>query len=172
MEISGIDLTTMHVDVEVIIPADIETVWDLLADLSRIGEWSPECVRVTWLEAVPGQRVGARFEGLNRVPGFEWSVTGQVIEAERPDTFAWIVFDDDSERVDRPSSTWRYELSAVNGGTLVRQSFRHGPGWSGVVLAIESEPGRAREVIEERCEDLRQNMHETLRGVAKAALTR
>src|SRR5436309_1985613 len=50
-------LTTDSRSIDIDAPA--ERVYDLVADLSRMGEWSPECRRVEWLDgatspAAPG----------------------------------------------------------------------------------------------------------------------
>lgn len=154
----------MTVEVEATVPADPETVWDLLADIPRIGEFSPECRRAAWSDERSEPHVGARFEGTNRAGRFEWDVTGEVVEADRPRSFAWVVHDG-TKRSDRPSSTWRYDLTPTREGTLVRQTFVHGPGGSGVTMSIEREPDRATEIIEDRRAQLRENMVRALAAV-------
>jgi carbon monoxide dehydrogenase subunit G len=53
--------------VQVHVNAPPETVWAILANLDRMGEWSPECDRVEWLDGAESPaRVGARFKGWNR----------------------------------------------------------------------------------------------------------
>ena len=37
----------------------------LITDITRIGEFSPECIGATWLDGATAPRVGARFEGTN-----------------------------------------------------------------------------------------------------------
>lgn len=163
------DLTDVRVDVQVTVPAPVERVWDLLTDVTRIGEWSPECVRAEWAEG-GGQRPGARFRGRNRAGDREWSVTCVVVEAERPRSFAWVVLDG-AEDVDRPSSRWRYDLEPLaDGTTRVSQRFAHGEGESGVLWAIEKRPEKATKIIERRREMLRANMLQTFAAM-EAVLT-
>jgi hypothetical protein len=83
---------------EEVVAARPELVWDLVADVTRVGGWSPECIRAAWL-GEPGQpRPGARFTGHNRFPdGFEYEVTCVVTEADRPRAFAWVVLDDSGD---------------------------------------------------------------------------
>ena len=38
-----------------------ERIYDLVADLPRMGEWSPECQRVEWEGGADGPAEGARF---------------------------------------------------------------------------------------------------------------
>ena len=70
---------------DVVIEALPERVYEMVADLPRMGEWSPECQRVEWLEGSNGPSVGARFIGHNRGgPGglLKWSRRGRVLTAE------------------------------------------------------------------------------------------
>ncbi|MFF3596919.1 SRPBCC family protein [Kitasatospora indigofera] len=145
-----------------------ERFWDLAVDVTRIGEWSPECVRAGWTSragAVP--RAGDRFQARNRYPdGFVATVECVVTEAVRPAVFAWVVLDDAKDPA-RPGSLWRYDLRAAGGGTLVTQTFTHGPGLTGLREGAENGPGP--EVVAGRLAQLRRNMTVTLRAMARAA---
>ena len=44
-------------------PADV---FSAIADVTRMGEWSPECVEARWVGGATGPAVGAQFEGDNR----------------------------------------------------------------------------------------------------------
>ena len=69
----GYDVTGLTAAAEEIIAARPEQVWDLVADITQIGGWSPECIRATWLDPPGSPRRGARFTGHNRLPnGFEY----------------------------------------------------------------------------------------------------
>ena len=57
---------TLAVQVETTVAAPPEAVWDLLADVTRIGEFSPECKQAEWLDGATGAAVGARFAGYNQ----------------------------------------------------------------------------------------------------------
>jgi uncharacterized protein YndB with AHSA1/START domain len=52
-----------QVSVEIAAPPD--AVYDLIADVTRMGEWSPECVRCRWLDGAQEARPGARFRGTS-----------------------------------------------------------------------------------------------------------
>jgi uncharacterized protein YndB with AHSA1/START domain len=167
------DVTGLRIDVETIVQADPEIVWDLVADVTKVPEWSPECVYTAWLDQSADVRAGTRFTGRNRARnGFEWTVTCVVTEAERPDTFGWVVLADPNEP-NVPSSVWRYKLARVpSGGTRVRESFTHGPGQSGLRWMVERQPDRAAHLIEDRRRRLRENMLKTLDGMKVAAAPR
>jgi uncharacterized protein YndB with AHSA1/START domain len=102
----------MRVDAEIVVAAWPDIVWDLLADITNTGIWSPECIRTAWLDDRHDVRPGARFTGHNRIPDlFEWTVTCVVTEAVRPRTLAWVVLDDegDTQADEHLSSRWRYD---------------------------------------------------------------
>lgn len=113
----------------VIIAASPEKVYDLVADVTRMGEWSPECVRAEWAEGAEGAVAGARFHGYNDAGGFKWDVPCVVVEADRGRTFSFQV-PPDSEH----ASTWTYSFETAEGGTRLTESF-HAP-----LLNVEGSP--------------------------------
>jgi len=44
--------------------ASADRVWDLVSDITRIGEFSPETFEAEWLGDATGPAVGARFRGV------------------------------------------------------------------------------------------------------------
>jgi uncharacterized protein YndB with AHSA1/START domain len=163
-------VTGLTVSAQVVVATRPELVWDLVADVTRVGNWSPECIRTAWL-GEPGQpRPGARFKGRNRFPnGFEYEVTCVVTEADRPRTFAWVVLDDSGDPA-RPSSLWRYLIDPLpGGGSRVRQRFTHGSGVSYLRTMAENAPDLAADFIAARRDGLRANMTATLRAMKAVA---
>lgn len=49
------------------IDASPQRVYELVSDITRMGEWSPECYRCEWLDGATTATVGARFRGHNRL---------------------------------------------------------------------------------------------------------
>jgi uncharacterized protein YndB with AHSA1/START domain len=152
------EVTALTAAAEEVVAARPELVWDLVADVTRVGGWSPECIRA------------AGVTGHNRFPdGFEYEVTCVVTEADRPRAFAWVVLDDSGDPA-RPSSSWRYRIDPLpGGGSRVRQRFTHGPGASYLRAAAAQTPDRAAEIIAARLDGLRANMSATLRAMKAAA---
>jgi uncharacterized protein YndB with AHSA1/START domain len=164
------EVTGLTVVAEEVIAARPELVWDLVADVTQVGRWSPECIRAAWI-GEPGQpRPGARFTGRNRFPdGFEYEVTCVITEAVRPRAFAWVVLDDSGDPA-RPSSSWRYLIDPLPGGdSKVRQRFTHGPGASFLRETAATAPDRAAGIIAVRRDWLRANMIVTLRAMKAVA---
>jgi uncharacterized protein YndB with AHSA1/START domain len=164
------EVTGLTAVAEEVVAARPELVWDLVADVTRVGRWSPECIRVTWLGEPARPEPGARFTGRNRIMnGFEYDVTCVVTEADRPRVFAWAVLDDSGDPA-RPSSLWRYRIDPLpGGGSRVRQRFTHGPGASFLREIATTVPDQAAEIIAARRDLLQANMSATLRAMKAAA---
>ena len=164
------EVTGLTAAVEEVVAARPEQVWDLVADVTLVGAWSPECIRAAWLGEPGGPQPGARFIGHNRFPnGIEYEVTCVVTEADRPRAFAWVVLDDSGDPA-RPSSSWRYRIDPLpGGGSRVQQRFIHGPGASYLRAAAAHAPDRAAGLIAARRDRLRANMSATLRAAKAAA---
>jgi hypothetical protein len=157
------------VDVEIVVDKDQGAMWDLVTDVARIGEFSPECVGAAWLGGSTAGP-GGRFEGHNEYQGgFKATVTCVVTEAHCPDVFEWIVLDP-SELPERPGSIWRYELVPGDfpGQTKVSHRFVHGPGVTGLSEGMRENPGEAAAILQARLDTLRKNMTTTIEAMARS----
>jgi uncharacterized protein YndB with AHSA1/START domain len=65
-----------------IVDAPADLVYDLVADLPRMGQWSPECERVTWRGGATSAAEGARFVGHNKAGSVRWVTQGEVTVVE------------------------------------------------------------------------------------------
>jgi Polyketide cyclase / dehydrase and lipid transport len=100
---------------QIVISASPGRVYGLVADLTRMGEWSPECERVEWADGTAVAAEGARFTGHNRGGPFRlmrWSRRGRVLAADPGREFAFV-----TEEGGRESTLWRYRFEPVEGGT-------------------------------------------------------
>ena len=143
---------------ETVVDAPAARIYDLVADLPRMGEWSPECNRVEWLDGATGPAVGARFVGHNQTGPrkmIKWSRHGRVLVADPGREFAFA-----TEEGHRQSTIWRYVLESVDGGTRVTESYD-----------VEWIPTWARigDVLLNRHRDLLKNMRHTLEHLKAAA---
>jgi uncharacterized protein YndB with AHSA1/START domain len=73
------------------VDAPPERVWQLVSDLPRMGELSPENAGGRWLGGAAGPAVGARFRGANRRGWRRWSTAVEVVDCEPGRTFAFDV---------------------------------------------------------------------------------
>jgi len=99
------------------VAAPPEKVWGLLSDITRMGEWSPECVGCRWLPPADGARPGARFRGTSRNRWHRWSTMSTVVDAIPGRSF---VFDVTYFR--RPVARWLYALHEEGGATVISES--------------------------------------------------
>src|SRR5215510_14765620 len=81
-----------HDSESVIVDAPADVLYDLVADMTRMGDWSPETATVEWIEDAVGPTVGARFVGHNVTGPFglmKWSRKGTVLAADPGREFAF-----------------------------------------------------------------------------------
>lgn len=102
----------LEVSREIAAPPD--AVYAAIADVTRMGEWSEECVSCTWHEGFAGPAVGATFDGHNRHGENEWTTQGKVIEAEPGRAFAF-----ECSMFDFHYSTWGYRIEPTATGSRV-----------------------------------------------------
>ena len=96
-------------------------VYDAIADVTRTGQWSPECIGCRWVDGATGPTVGARFEGDNeaRIAGRvvkRWTTTSEVTVADPGRVFEFVA---------EGFTRWRYELRSNGAATEVTESFTY-----------------------------------------------
>jgi uncharacterized protein YndB with AHSA1/START domain len=131
-----------------------EVVWRLVADITRMGEWSPECIRAEWEDGSTGPEVGAHFHGYNRAGTFEWDVPGIVTDCEPGRLFAFAV-----PREGVTLNRWRFEFAPSAAGTTLTESF------DAPAINVNGSPAN----FEGRFEMLEKAIHETIANIKAAA---
>jgi uncharacterized protein YndB with AHSA1/START domain len=101
------------------VAAPAEKVWELVVDLPRMGEWSPENAGGSWCKGATGPALGAVFKGNNKNGVRRWSTTCTVIECKPGKVFEFAV-------TSGPLGIahWRYEFEDTEGGCRVTESWR------------------------------------------------
>lgn len=112
------DLSNMKLSHTVHVNASPETVYHMVSDLPRMGEWSPACKQVVWDEGA-GPTVGSWFTGTNVMPDRQWQTRSEVIAAEPGKELAWIVGGKDAG-----TTHWRYTFTPKENGTDIEESWR------------------------------------------------
>jgi uncharacterized protein YndB with AHSA1/START domain len=131
-------LLQAHID----IAAPPEKVWELITDLRRMPEWSPQCRMMRPLGPV---RQGTRTLNLNRRKRLFWTTTSTITELIPERKFAF--------RVNTNNTVWSYELEPTATGTHVVES-RHAENGVkpvstlGVKLLMGGVPSFDRELVE------------------------
>jgi hypothetical protein len=109
--------------VDLVIAADPQAVYELVSDVTRIGERSPECRSARWESGEPAA-VGSVFRGRNRVGwAARWSRRCEVTAAQPGRMFAFRTLPESLDLTRRDSTTWRYDIEAIEGGSRVRHSY-------------------------------------------------
>jgi uncharacterized protein YndB with AHSA1/START domain len=108
-------------EVSLHIKASPAEVWELVSDITRIGEFSPETFEARWRHGYDHAEVGAKFKGhvkRNGVGPTYWSPC-TVTRCEPERLFEFTVGTDTTSL-----NNWGYRLQAQNDGTLVTEYFR------------------------------------------------
>jgi len=91
----------------------------VVADITRVGEWSHECTGATWRAGATGATPGAQFRGRNRTGLIRWGRRCEIVTAERRElvwrTVPTLLFPDSVE--------WTIRLHQADGGTRIEQTF-------------------------------------------------
>ena len=114
------------ISVSMDINAPAERLYDLVADVTAMGKWSPECTGGKWLGGATGAQKGARFRGTNRNGVFFWTTVCTITAAEPSRTIEWV-----TKAIGLlPGALWRYEFTPnPSGGTTVTESTEDRRGW-------------------------------------------
>jgi uncharacterized protein YndB with AHSA1/START domain len=151
------------VEVEAMIDAPAERVWELVSDIDLPARFSTELEGAVWLDEEPA--LGARFVGRNAHPALgAWETTSWVNRWEPLREFGWAVSDPDN-----PSSTWWFALDEVDGCVRLRQGGRLGPAPSGLTIAITAMPDKEERIVAGRLAEWERNMRATVDGIKALA---
>ena len=108
-------------EVSIHVAAAPEEVWDLVTDVTRIGEFSPETFEARWTRGSTGPEVGATFKGhvkRNGIGPTYWSLC-RVTKCVPLEEFEFYV-----GTAEIPVNNWGYVLEPEAGGTRVTEYFR------------------------------------------------
>jgi Polyketide cyclase / dehydrase and lipid transport len=108
-----------HDTVSLQIAADPDTIYELVADVTRTPNFSPEIVECRWLNGATGPAVGARFKARNKMPKRPTFSNKPVVTIVEPGkTFAFARTEPFGGTVE-----WRYDFTPNNDGSLVVESY-------------------------------------------------
>ena len=134
------------------IDAPVESVWALVSDVTRQGEWSVECCGAEWLDGATTAATGARFRGRNKRNATRWSRLCEVLEVDAPHRVAWRTV---PTRLLPDSTRWEFELASNGHGTTLteRMQVLHIPGFHDWLFATLLPQHR------DRTPDLQADLH-------------
>ena len=107
---------TDRIEISRHIAASPEEVYAAISDVTRMGEWSPECHTCAWHDGFDRPVVGAVFDGHNRNGDHEWTSQGKVVEADPARSFVF-----ECSMFDFHFSTWGYRIEPSGTGSRVTE---------------------------------------------------
>jgi uncharacterized protein YndB with AHSA1/START domain len=140
------------------IDAPPATVWGLVSDLTRMGEWSPENVGGRWVKGATGPAPGARFKGENRNGDKSWATEVKVLDCEPAERFSFLVTVGPMKIAE-----WAYDFEEIEGGCRVTETWTDRRGW---LAKKASGPASG---VKDRREHNRHGMEQTLARLAAVA---
>jgi len=146
----------------IVVASSAATLYDLVSDVTRMGDWSPIC-RACWWDEDPdsdgGPQPGAWFTGLNEVPGRVWETRSQVVAADRGREFTFVV--------GGSLVRWSYTFAPVAAGTLLTEEWEFLA--AGLAVFAERFGERAAAEIADRSEAARVGIPRTLAAIKRTA---
>ncbi len=146
----------MHREASIEINAAPEAIYNLVSDLPRMGEWSPENTGGEWQEGGSG-KVGDRYVGHNKAGEREWSVPVMVTVADPGRCFEFVTRPDEG-----PCVRWTYQLEPTAAGTRVTEI------WD-VELLPASLQGRTQAELDGRSNNVEAALATTLAALKATA---
>ena len=135
-----------------------ETLYEMVSDVTRTGEWSPVC-RACWWDEGAGPTPGSWFTGRNETPTRVWETRSQVVVADPGREFAFLV--------GGSLVRWGFTTVAVEGGTELTESWEFLP--AGQAMFRERFGEEAEMEISDRTRAAHRGIPVTLAAIKAAA---
>lgn len=143
----------------VTVEASAETLYDLVCDITRTGEWSPVCTSCWWDDEAEAGQVGAWFTGHNELPNRTWETRSVVVAAERGREFASVV--------GGSFVRWGFRLTPAETGPTLTESWEFLPG--GIAMFEEKFGDDAHVQIADRTRQALAGIPKTLAAIKRIA---
>jgi len=142
----------------VLVARSAECLYDMVSDVTRIGEWSPVC-QACWWDEGSSARAGGWFTGRNVTADRTWETRSEVVVAERGREFAFIV--------GGSYVRWGYTFTIVGEGTRVTESWEFLP--EGIAMFEEKFGADAQKQISHRTKAAHDGIPMTLAALKQTA---
>jgi len=143
----------------VTVEGSAETLYDLVSDITRTGEWSPVCTSCWWDDEAEAGQVGAWFTGHNELPHRTWETRSEVVAAERGREFAWVV--------GGSFVRWGFSFAPAERGTTLTESWEFLPG--GIAMFEEKFGDQAQVQTTDRAQQALDGIPTTLAAIKQIA---
>ena len=141
------------------VEASTETLYDIVSDITRTGEWSPVCRSCWWDDESEAGQVGAWFTGQNEALDRTWQTRSQVVAAERGREFAWVV--------GGSFVRWGFTLTPAQTGTTLTESWEFLP--DGIAMFEQKYGSEAASEIADRTQQALDGIPKTLAAIKQIA---
>ena len=88
-------------------------VWELVSDVRRMPEWSPQVMSTRLRKGFDRCEIGTEFTNLNQEGELEWTTHAEIIRYDAEQAIAF--------RVAENWVVWSFLLEAADGGTVLTQ---------------------------------------------------
>lgn len=139
--------------------ASAESLYDMVSDITRTGEWSPVCTMCWWDDEASAGQVGAWFTGRNELPHRTWETRSQVEAAERGREFGWVV--------GGSFVRWGFTLTPSDEGTILSEYWEFLP--DGIAMFEEKFGDQADFQIADRTQQALAGIPKTLAAIKQIA---
>jgi hypothetical protein len=153
------DVNPAPYEESIVVDVPAEALYDLVSDVTRTGEWSPVCKECWWDDGELAGEVGAWFTGRNELPERTWETRSQVVAADRPHEFAWIVGD--------AFVRWGFVLTPADAGVTLTETWHFLP--AGIEMFGRRYGDQARAEIRARTEMAHTGIPKTLGAIKRVA---
>jgi hypothetical protein len=137
-------------------------VYALVADITRMGEWSPVCTKCWWDDDATPAAVGSWFTGRNVLPERTWETHCEVVVAEPGREFAFLVGGNE-----QAFTRWSYTFATTPDGTELTETWAPQPAILARFAAGSDDGGAA--MLDERAELARTGIPATLAAIKASA---
>lgn len=156
MEMSYVPLLEDRIEIE----ATVERVWDLVKDIRRMADWSPQVESTRLANGSTEVGPGVRFTNANRHGELTWKTHGTVTRFVPGREIAF--------RIEENWVVWSFQLEETDHDTTVLIQRRETPdGISDLSLDLTERFMGGQRVF---TETMRAGMRQTLNGIRAAAL--
>lgn len=147
-------------------PADV---YALVSDLVRMGEFSPECFRVEWLDGATGPAVGVQARGWNRFWGVTWVRCVVILVAAPGQEFTFQTMPEGAFYQD--STIWSYRFAPEHGGTRLTESYAiiYLSPWMHLFEIVSGRPKLAPQGLQETINRIKATIEKSRERVSPAA---
>lgn len=148
-----------HHEQSITVAATAPTLYDLVSDIRRTGEWSPVCTSCWWDDESSAGLPGAWFTGRNELAHRIWETRSQVVTAERGREFAWIV--------GGSFVRWGFTMTPTDTETILRESWDFLP--DGIAMFEEKFGDGADAQVSNRTQQALDGIPKTLAAIKQIA---